>query len=64
MAARRRRKRCQGAQEDQAMASAQWAGLNEQTALQQRNHSAEANKKARQRCQALLDGGWSAVDWG
>lgn len=63
MAPKRRRKPCRGAQEDAALASAQWAGLKEQTALQQRNHSPEENAAARRRTLELLSGGWSAVDW-
>ena len=64
MPARRRRKSCKGAAEDQAMASAQWSGLREQERLERIHHSEDDNKKARERTRALLAGGWSAVDWG
>ena len=59
----RRRKPCRGGQEDAAMASRRWAGLQEQNRLIALNHSPEANKKAQQRCRAFLEGGYGAVSW-
>ena len=63
MAAKRRRKACRGAVEDQLLANARWSGLQEQVELQARNHSEEENCAARRRCREFLEGGWGSVDW-
>ena len=67
MAGKRRHKKSQGELEDDLLSNPRWSGLREQQRLQQQNHSAVENQRARDECRRLREEGYGALsdycDW-